>query len=73
VVPVGRSPIGAANNAIPYEPKRVRRNYMPPELIALRPTDRRLDVFAFGVTAYRTCSLAFPWPESGTTVAVLNQ
>jgi serine/threonine-protein kinase len=37
-------------------------NYMAPELIHRRPTDQRLDVFAFGVTAYEICTFELPWP-----------
>jgi eukaryotic-like serine/threonine-protein kinase len=36
-------------------------NYMAPELIRRRPTDQRLDVFAFGVTAYEICTFELPW------------
>ena len=41
-------------------------NYMAPELVRRRRTDKRLDVFAFGVTAYEICTFQLPWP-SGTT------
>ena len=41
-------------------------NYMAPELVRRRRTDRRLDVFSFGVTAYEICTFQLPWP-SGTT------
>ncbi len=36
-------------------------NYMAPELVRRRATDRRLDVFAFGVTAYEICTFELPW------------
>ena len=36
-------------------------NYMAPELVRRRPTDQRLDVFAFGVTAYEICTYELPW------------
>jgi eukaryotic-like serine/threonine-protein kinase len=36
-------------------------NYMAPELVRRRPTDQRLDVFAFGVTAYEICTFELPW------------
>jgi serine/threonine-protein kinase len=49
-----------------------RRNYMAPELVDLKPADQRLDIFAFGVTAYRMCSLAFPWADTGSTVGLLH-
>jgi serine/threonine protein kinase len=41
-------------------------NYMAPELVRRYRTDKRLDVFAFGVTAYEICTFQLPWP-SGTT------
>ncbi len=36
-------------------------NYMAPELVRRRPTDQRLDVFAFGVTAFEICTFELPW------------
>ena len=41
-------------------------NYMAPELVRRKQTDKRLDVFAFGVTAYEICTFQLPWPR-GTT------
>lgn len=41
-------------------------NYMAPELVRRQKTDQRLDVFAFGVTAYEICTFELPW-ERGTT------
>jgi serine/threonine-protein kinase len=41
-------------------------NYMAPELVRRQATDARLDVFAFGVTAYEVCTFELPWP-CGTT------
>lgn len=41
-------------------------NYMAPELVRRMPTDQRLDVFAFGVSAYELCTFNLPW-ERGTT------
>ncbi len=49
-----------------------RRNYTAPELIARRATDKRTDVFAFGVMAYRVCSLALPWEEKAVATMLLN-
>ncbi len=37
-------------------------NYMAPEVVRRRSTDQRLDVFAFGVTAYELCTFELPWP-----------
>ena len=41
-------------------------NYMAPELVRRQATDARLDVFAFGVTAYEVCTFELPW-LCGTT------
>jgi len=41
-------------------------NYMAPELVKRLPTDQRLDVFSFGVSAYEMCTFQLPW-ERGTT------
>jgi serine/threonine protein kinase len=41
-------------------------NYMAPELVHRRQTDARLDVFAFGVTAYELCAGELPWPWGAT-------
>jgi len=41
-------------------------NYMAPELVRRQSTDARLDVFAFGVTAYEICTFELPW-FCGTT------
>ena len=41
-------------------------NYMAPELVKRLATDRRLDIFAFGVSAYEICTFQLPW-ERGTT------
>jgi len=49
-----------------------RRNYAAPELVARRQTDQRVDVFAFGVTAYKICSLQLPWSEPTGSSAIVN-
>ncbi|NIP86679.1 MAG: protein kinase [Planctomycetales bacterium] len=41
--------------------------YMAPEVVRRRPTDRRLDIFAFGVTAYELFAGQSPWPRQETT------
>jgi eukaryotic-like serine/threonine-protein kinase len=41
-------------------------NYMAPEIVRRKATDQRVDVFAFGVTAYEICTGELPWPR-GTT------
>jgi serine/threonine-protein kinase len=37
-------------------------NYMAPEILRRRPTDQRLDIYAFGVTVYQMTALELPWP-----------
>jgi serine/threonine protein kinase len=41
--------------------------FMSPEIVRRRATDQRVDVFAFGVTAYNVCTFEFPWPATDTT------
>lgn len=41
--------------------------YMAPEVVRRRPTDQRLDIFAFGVSAYQILTFEFPWPVNDTT------
>ncbi len=41
--------------------------YMAPEIVRRRATDRRVDIFAFGVTAYRMLTLVHPWESTNTT------
>jgi eukaryotic-like serine/threonine-protein kinase len=36
-------------------------NYMSPEIVRRRKTDQRVDVFAFGVTAYEVMTFELPW------------
>ncbi len=36
-------------------------NYMSPEIVRRRKTDQRVDVFAFGVTAYEVMTYDLPW------------
>jgi serine/threonine-protein kinase len=47
-------------------------NYMAPELFRRRPTDQRLDVFAFGVSAYELCSFELPWPRGVDAKAAMT-
>jgi len=41
--------------------------YLAPEIVRRRSTDPRVDIFAFGVTAYQVCTFDFPWPSTDTT------
>jgi serine/threonine-protein kinase len=40
-------------------------NYMAPEVVRRKPTDHRLDIFAFGVSMYEMFSFDLPW-QRGT-------
>lgn len=46
-------------------------SYMAPELVRRFATDQRLDVFAFGVTAYELLTNQLPWPRGNTGLAAL--
>lgn len=41
--------------------------YMAPEIVRRRATDKRLDIFAFGVTVYRFLTFEHPWRSTDTT------
>ena len=47
-------------------------NYMAPEVVRRRPTSQRLDVFAFGVTAYELCAFELPWPRGAGLAAMAH-
>jgi eukaryotic-like serine/threonine-protein kinase len=40
-------------------------NYMSPEVVRRKPTDQRLDVFAYGVSIYELFAFDLPW-QRGT-------
>jgi eukaryotic-like serine/threonine-protein kinase len=46
--------------------------YMAPELVHRHPTDQRLDVFSFGVTAYELCTSRLPWPRNLNSAAAMT-
>jgi len=47
--------------------------YMAPELVRRQATDQRVDIFAFGVTAYEICTFELPWPRGdGTGLAAMS-
>jgi len=46
-------------------------HYMSPEVVRRRPTDQRLDIFSFGVTAYHVCTFELPWPSPEAEKAAL--
>lgn len=41
--------------------------YMAPEIVRRRPTDHKVDIFAFGVTAFRMFTGEHPWGTTQTT------
>ena len=41
--------------------------YMAPEIVRRRPTDLRVDVFAYGVTMYRMLTFEHPWGSTDPT------
>lgn len=41
--------------------------YMAPEIVRRRSTDKRVDVFALGVTAFRLCTSEHPWSSGADT------
>ena len=41
--------------------------YMAPEIVRRRSTDHRLDLFSFGITAYRLLTFHHPWRTTDTT------
>ncbi len=47
-------------------------NYMAPEIVRRKPTDQRVDVFAFGVTAYEICTGQLPWLRGATGLAAMT-
>ncbi|RIK77445.1 MAG: serine/threonine protein kinase [Planctomycetota bacterium] len=40
-------------------------NYMAPEVVRRKPTDHRLDIFAFGVSMYEMFAFELPWQRGG--------
>ena len=47
-------------------------NYMAPEVIRRRQSDRRLDIFSFGVTAYEIGCGLLPWPGGNARAAMAH-
>jgi serine/threonine-protein kinase len=47
-------------------------NYMAPELVRRKKADQRLDIFAFGVTAFELMSSELPWPRGSTGQAAMT-
>lgn len=48
-------------------------NYMAPEVVRRKQTDKRLDIFSFGVSMYEMFSFELPWQRgSGDGLAAMN-
>ena len=47
-------------------------NYMAPEIVRRKPTDLRVDIFAFGVSAYEICTGELPWLRGTTGMAAMT-
>ncbi len=47
-------------------------NYMAPELVKRRATDQRLDLFAFGMSAYEICTGQLPWERGDTGLVAMK-
>ncbi|MGO9110922.1 MAG: serine/threonine protein kinase [Thermoguttaceae bacterium] len=47
-------------------------NYMSPEIVRRKPTDQRVDVFAFGASAYEICTGELPWLRGNTGMAAMS-
>ncbi len=47
-------------------------NYMAPEVVRRRATDRRLDIFSFGVTAYELLTFELPWQRGHNGQAAMS-
>lgn len=47
-------------------------NYMAPEVVRRKPTDLRLDIFAFGVSMYEMFSFELPWLRGSDGLAAMS-
>ncbi len=47
-------------------------NYMAPEVVRRKPTDQRLDIFAFGVSIYELFAFELPWLRGDTGQAAMT-
>ena len=47
-------------------------NYMAPEIVRRKPTDQRVDIFAFGTSAYEICTGELPWPRGLTGMTAMS-
>lgn len=47
-------------------------NYMAPEVVRRRTTDKRLDIFALGVSLYELFAFELPWPRGTDGMAAMS-
>ncbi len=47
-------------------------NYMAPEVVRRKPTDQRLDIFAYGVSMYELFAFELPWQRGDTGQAAMT-
>jgi serine/threonine-protein kinase len=47
-------------------------NYMAPEVVRRKATDKRLDIFAFGVSVYEIFAFELPWQRGDTGQAAMT-
>jgi len=47
-------------------------NYMAPEIVRRKSTDLRVDIFAFGVSAYEICASELPWLRGTSGMAAMT-
>ncbi|MCA9260434.1 MAG: protein kinase, partial [Planctomycetales bacterium] len=47
-------------------------NYMAPEVVRRKPTDHRLDIFAFGVSMYEMFAFELPWMRGSDGMAAMT-
>ena len=47
-------------------------NYMAPEIVRRRPTDQRLDIFAYGASMYEMFAFELPWARGSDGLAAMS-
>ncbi|MDC0937081.1 protein kinase, partial [Pirellulales bacterium] len=47
-------------------------NYMAPEVVRRKPTDQRLDIFAFGISMYEMFAFTLPWQRGQDGMAAMS-
>ncbi|MEO0528970.1 MAG: serine/threonine-protein kinase [Planctomycetota bacterium] len=47
-------------------------NYMAPEIARRKPTDQRVDIFAFGASMYEMFAFELPWPRGADGLAAMS-